>query len=177
MSDFDNDGDWGNGDSGGDWGEDLEQWGDDSIGEVNSQANPQMPLEADAAEHSPPVVDVRGAAEESKVALVAKFDAQGRPYVCCRVKVVNGKPVQLEEWRRPTADEYNAIMFNGKKIVMENGVAAENVPTTTNFKETTAMVPLGETQESPMKKYLKWGAGLTLVGVVGYFGYKAIKKD
>lgn len=175
MSDFDNDGDWGADDNGGDWGDDLEQWGDDSLGENDSQVNPNMPKAADAAEHSPPVVDVKGA-QESKAALVAKFDSQGRPFVCCRVKVVNGKPVQLEEWRRPTPDEYNAIMFNSKKVVMENGVAAENVPTTTNFNQTTAMVPLGEAQ-SPVKKYLKWGAGLTALGLIGYFGYKAIKKD
>ncbi len=174
MSEFDNDGDWGDGDNGGDWGEDIEDWGEDSVGETNPQANPLIPDEADARMHSPPAsVPV----QESKPALVAKFDSQGRPFVCCKVKVVNGKPVQITEWRRPTADEYNAIMFKGKKLVVEGGVAAENVPAPTNAAATSAMVPLGEAPQPMWKKVAKVGAGVAIVGTVGYFGYRLISRN
>jgi hypothetical protein len=103
-----------------------------------------------------------------KVALVAVFDKDGQPLVA-RTVMKNGKPEQLEPYRRPTADEYNAIMFGGK--IVRGGVVAENVPTGTNVKDQLQRTPLGAA-ESKTKKVLKWGlVGGALAGA-GYAVYR-----
>lgn len=144
--------------------------------ERRDSSNPAIPLEADTRMHSPPAqVQNKGPdktmMQRSPVALVAVFDEDSQPLVA-RTVMKEGKPVQLEEYRRPTPDEYNAIMFGGK--IVRGGVVAQNVPTGTNTRAAMQKTPLGEIKEpwSKKKKALVFGVvGLSALGA-GYGIYR-----
>lgn len=149
-----------------DWGDDEwgEEWGDE---ERAPQRNPHISQRQDSQMHSPPAQVAEG-----KKMLVAKYDEKGKPVSCMKVQIKNGKPEPLTQWHKPTADEYNAIMFKAKKQLVRGGVVGENVPTTTNFAAQTQMVPLGEVSPSWLK-YAKTGGVVAGLGLVGYLIYKA----
>lgn len=124
----------------------------------------------DARLHSPPVAVKPGGIVEQPVALVAVFDERGEPLVA-RHRMEKGKPVQLEEFRRPTPDEYNSVMFNGQ--IVRGGVVAENVPVTTNLQPNLMRTPLGQTQTGTDWKKIGMFTigGLALVGG-SYYAYR-----
>lgn len=157
-----NDGAWAGDD---DNGFDEEHFGSDT-------RNPAVTREQDARTHSPPAKTVpapqpKTTALAERTALVAVYDKNSQPLVA-RTVMRNGKPFQLEEFRRPTPDEYNALMFNGR--IVRGGVVAENVPTSTNEEAAVSRAPLGAW--SPVKKVVViGGVGLALVGA-GYGIYR-----
>jgi hypothetical protein len=106
-------------------------------------------------------------APRQKAALVASFGQDGQPMVARHV-MKDGRPMQLEPFRRPTPDEYNAIMFGGKLV--RGGVVAEDVPTGTNLDAQMQRAPLGES--APKKKWLMGLGGVVLVGGLGYGIYR-----
>jgi hypothetical protein len=132
--------------------------------------NPNISRADDVRMHSHPAQVAGGALEA--VSLVAVFDEQGQPVVA-RHRMHKGKPLQMEEFRRPTADEYNSVMFGGK--IVRGGVVAENTPTTTHLPGTMQRTPLGQVHAE--KRGPDWKKiGLITVGgatVVagGYYAY------
>lgn len=125
--------------------------------------------EDDAKMHSPPANTKALVKQQPRqpVALVAAFGPDGQPKVA-RTVMQDGKPVHLEEFRRPTPDEYNAIMFGGK--IVRGGVAAENVPTSANLQASMQRTPLGEM--STQKKVLLGLGAVAVLGGVGYGVYR-----
>ena len=128
-------------------------------------SNPGISAEEDRLEHSPPVH-----AGNVPVALVAVFDEYGAPKVA-RTVMENGKPKQLEDFRQPTADEYNSVMFNAK--IVRGGVVGTNVPTSTNLSTAMQKAPLGYVPPKPPWKKVATvaGVGIALAGV-GYGLYR-----
>lgn len=127
-------------------------------------SNPAVTREAEAQRRSPPVqMQNKGSNKamlKQPVALVAVFDENSQPLVA-RTVMKEGRPVQLEEYRRPTPDEYNSIMFGGK--IVRGGVVGENVPTTTHQSANMQKTPLGGW--SKKKKVLVYT--LVTVGALG----------
>lgn len=147
--------------------------------EVLDSSNPAIPPEADKRIHSQAVSMSNARPDNSMlqqktggpVSLVAVYDESGQPMVA-RTVMENGRPVQLEEFRRPTPDEYNAIMFGGK--IVQGGVVGEQVPTTTNLQNNLQKTPLGEFKPpwSTKKKVVVWSlVGLGALGA-GYGIYR-----
>lgn len=168
MSDWDNDDDgaWGISSDEGDWSADKEE----------RSNNPAISAEHDARIHSPPAKNVQGAMVPSQgpVALVAQFDAQGQPLVA-RTQMRNGKPVQLEEFRRPTPDEYNSLMFGGK--IVRGGVVGSEVPAGANLMARSQRTPLGQTSGGMNWKRIALYAGVGTVAIGGgWFAYKKLQE-
>lgn len=163
MSDWDNedDGAWGISSDEGDWSADEEE----------RSNNPAITSEQDALVHSPPVKNVQGA--QGPVALVAQFDAQGQPLVA-RTQMRDGRPVQLEEFRRPTPDEYNSLMFGGK--IVRGGVVGSQVPAGTNLMARSQRTPLGQTTTGINWKRVALYAGVGTAAIGGgWFAYKKLQ--
>jgi len=129
------------------------------------QTNPAVTLEDDMQQHSPPAnVENRGKStatmSRQPVALVAVYDENSQPLVA-RTVMKEGRPMRLEEYRRPTPDEYNAIMFGGK--IVRGGVVGEEVSASTNERAALQKAPLGEW--SMKKKVAVWA--LVGIGALG----------
>jgi hypothetical protein len=92
-----------------------------------------------------------------KSQLVAKFDANGLPWVC---RYIGGKPI--EKFRKPTQEEFEKLRNQGR--VVKGGIgdvpAKDVTPTTVTKKGRFANLPW------------KW---LVLTGVVGAGGFAAYK--
>jgi hypothetical protein len=143
-----------------------------------NSANPLLSTEEDAEMHSPPGgPGAQRGPLHRPVALVAVFDDNGEPLVAKTV-MENGKPKQLEEYRRPTPDEYNALMWDAK--IVRGGVVGTNVPTTTNLQPNMQKTPLGMVPTNGVKPWKKWallgGVGIAAIGG-GYFIYKKVKAE
>jgi hypothetical protein len=133
------------------------------------QNNPLVSKEYDM-QSSSPIANVSGSVDQP-VALVAVFDDQGLPMVARHV-MQNDRPVQLEEFRRPSPDEYNSIMFGGK-IVKGGVVGQEALTRTGRGLQKTPLGIFGQVAEEPKwKKVAKWGAGIGVTSGVGYLGYR-----
>jgi hypothetical protein len=157
---------WDNDDDSGVFDDEESIFGDDSV----DQNNPLVSKEYDM-QTSSPVANVSGGAEQP-VALVAVFDDQGLPMVARHV-MHGDRPVQLEEFRRPSPDEYNSIMFGGK--IVKGGVVGQDVLTRTG--RGLQKTPLGifgqaAVEEPKWKKVAKIGVGLGVVGGAGYLGWR-----
>jgi hypothetical protein len=131
--------------------------------------NPLVSKEYDM-QTSSPVANVSGSVDQP-VALVAVFDDQGLPMVARHV-MQSGRPVQLEEFRRPSPDEYNSIMFGGK--IVKGGVVGQEVLTRTGRGlQKTPLGFLGQAPDEPKwKKVAKVGAGVAVTGGIGYLGWR-----
>lgn len=125
--------------------------------------------EEDREANSPPanIIPFPGQKRE-RVDLVARYDANGEPFVK-RVVIRDGKPVSLDkQFRRPTPDEYQSLLWNGK--IVQGGIVAEN--TNTSPGRGMAKTPLGETGGTNWKKVGLIGAGVVGVGVAGWLGWR-----
>jgi len=156
-----------------DWGvfSDAEDnWG----GEEVETANPLITQERDEKMHSPPSQANNAiVAHQGPVSLVAVFDDNNEPMVA-RTVMKNGRPELLEEYRRPTQDEYNSIMFGGK--IVRGGVVAQNSPTGTNVDATMRRTPLGNMGISVDWKKLALYSGVGVLAIGGgWYGYKKLK--
>ena len=162
-------GDWGEDDNDGVWGEDSEAWSDDKRTEAR---NPLvMKAEDKRSQHVKTTLPVPKRMAPSKEDLLVKYDKNGRPDQCCRMrKDANGKPQQTSAWAKPTADEYNAIMLRAKLV--QGGVVASRVNGSTNTQAQMEMVPLGEVEQPAWKKAAKIGVTLAVVGGIGYWGWR-----
>jgi len=116
-------------------------------------------------------VDVARAQEQRSVALVAVFDASGQPVVA-RTVMDGGVAKRLEDWRTPTPDEYNALMWGGK--IVKGGVVGERVPAGTRLSEALQRVPLGaaDGQKRDWKKIGLWTVGTVVALGGGYYAYR-----
>ena len=137
-------------------------FGDDDV----ETANPAISREEDMRTHSPPA-SVGGTVERQPVALVAVYSNDGQPLVA-RTVMENGKPRQLEQFRRPTPDEYNAIMFGAK--IVRGGVVAADVSTAQHTAAQMQRTPLGAW--SAQKKLAVFGLGALAVGATTYGIYR-----
>lgn len=108
------------------------------------------------------------APSRERAALVATFDAQSRPMVARHV-MRGGRPVQIEPWHPPTADEQRKLMEHGKLV--RGGV----VSASTNQAATMQMAPLGEVEQPAWKKYAKIGVGVAGAAALVYGGYRVYK--
>lgn len=172
--DWDNEGSWADPSDEGEWGAPSRSE-QEMMGEVPDTSNPLLTPQADAQIHSPPLQQASqppaiAPAQAHAPSLVGRFDAHGRPVACCKMVMKNGQPVQVSPWKQPSADEYNALMYQSKKVVVQGGVAANDVSTATNAASTNQMVPLGAAPS-------KWGtakkvAAVAVVGAGVWWGYK-----
>lgn len=135
--------------------------------------------EEDREESSPPAAIApsnvipfpKGAAAgpvRERVDLVAVYDDNGEPLVK-RVVIRGGKPVHLDQkFRRPTPDEYQSLLWNGK--IVKGGIVAEN--TNTSPGRGMEKTPLGAVSSVNWKKVGIIGAGVAGVGVASWLGWR-----
>lgn len=123
-----------------------------------SKAQEQQQWETPKAHRALPGPATIEQADRAKKQLVAKFDHAGQPYVA---KHVNGKAV--EQWRRPTRQEHEALRQKGRLV--KGGIGAATAPT---------MAPMVMPPAPGMdwKKMAMWAGGVAAAGYGGWWLWK-----
>ena len=132
---------------------------------------PMQPARVNERASSPPVRTGGVVAQPRVEKLFAVFQADGSPIVAKHC-FENGQWRKLEDFRRPSADEYNSIMFNGK--VVQGGQVVHNAPTGTNAAATMATSPLGALSNVDWKKWAVRAGVVTAAGSIAYIGFKML---
>lgn len=99
-------------------------------------------------------------AERAKKQLVAKFDQNGQPFVA---RHVNGKAV--EQWRRPTQKEHEALRTRGRLV--KGGIGAATA---------SAMVVPPPPPGTDWKKVAMWAGGLAAAGYGSWWLWNKYRK-
>jgi hypothetical protein len=114
--------------------------------------NPITTRSQEIARYERPVEEL--APVRARAQLVAKFDANGLPWVC---RHLNGKPI--EKFRKPTREEFEKLKAQGR--IVKGGIG--QVPAK------------GEAGAPPPNKFSRILKLLLLTGVVGAGGYAAYR--
>lgn len=100
--------------------------------------------------------------EQAKKQLVARFDQQGQPMVA---RHVNGKAV--EQWRRPSKEEHEALRTRGRLV--KGGIGEAAAPM-------TAMIVPPAAPGMDWKKMAMWAGGLAVAGYGGWVLWNKYRK-